>query len=227
MLIVKMGSTVCHSVTHPPAMSRRDIIHQFWDVSMPDLGEGDISNDSYFEYFEKQFRLAHLTDSSEPRLCTYQNVCGIVHQLKVGETREKIKEDLSLKLQEALRHNDELISNAIDLAVRLWLMVHIGNVRRGVTGQTIIIWREGYLKEVVAEHFHHQLVLTDSVKFETAFNAPNLERIAGITIQWTPNLVDHLRLREDGKDAILNIFYHASFLEYHKNLLVQSPLIVQ
>jgi hypothetical protein len=226
MSIARMGSTACYSMRHPSAMSRRDIIHQLWDINVLDSREGYISNDSYFEYFEKQFQLAYLTDSSEPRVCTHQNICGIVHQLKAGETREKIREDLSLKLHAGLRDKDELLSNAIDLAVRLWLMVHIGNVRRGITGQTTIIWREGYLKEVLAEHFHHQLILTDSVKFETAFNAPNLERIAGITIQWTPNLVDHLRLREDGKDAILNIFYYASFLEYHKNLWVQSPLIV-
>jgi len=99
-------------------------------------------------------------------------------------------------------------------------MVHMGKVRRGVTGQTALTWREGGLKEVLRNHFQHQVILTDSVKFERVFNARNIDRIADVTIQWTPNLVDHLRFIEDGKKPVLNIFHCATFLKYHEERYV-------
>ncbi|KAH8653128.1 hypothetical protein BGZ60DRAFT_473333 [Tricladium varicosporioides] len=95
-------------------------------------------------------------------------------------------------------------------------MVHIGNVQRGVTGQTALLWQEGSLKDCISIHFQHQRVLTDLVKFEKIFNARNIERIAGVVIRWTPNLIDHLKLIEDGREPVLNIFHHAAFLNYHR-----------
>ncbi|KAH7310192.1 hypothetical protein BKA65DRAFT_414092 [Rhexocercosporidium sp. MPI-PUGE-AT-0058] len=109
------------------------------------------------------------------------------------------------------------ISNAIDMTVSLWLMVHVGIVQRGVTGQTALLWREGCLKDCVAAHFQYQRVLTDRVKFERVFNARNIDRIAGVSIRWTPNLVDHLKFIEDGKKPVLHVFHHAAFLNYHQD----------
>jgi hypothetical protein len=37
-----------------------------------------------------------------------------------------------------------------------------------------------------------------------------------VKIQWTPNLIDHLKFNEDGKKPVLNVFHHATFLNYHK-----------
>jgi hypothetical protein len=95
-------------------------------------------------------------------------------------------------------------------------MVHTGDMQREVTGQTALLWREGSLKDCVAARFRHQRILTDLVKFEKVFNARNIERIADVTIRWTPNLVDHLKFVEDGKKPVLNIFHHAAFLNYHR-----------
>jgi hypothetical protein len=125
--------------------------------------------------------------------------------------------NISLKVEGTKRNDEQLLCNAVDLAVRLWLMVHIGNVQRRVTRQTLLLWREGSLKVCVSEHFQHQRVLTGVVEFEKAFNARNVERIADVIIRWTPNLVDNLRLIEDGKKPVLNIFHHASFLDYHRD----------
>ena len=51
-----------------------------------------------------------------------------------------------------------------------------------------------------------------NIKLEKMFTAPNIERIAGIKIRWTDELVDHLRLVEDGRAVV--IFRHASFLKW-------------
>lgn len=169
-------------------------------------------HEAYLEYLKTQFRLAHPHDHPESRICTQQNICGIVRRLKAGEDRETIKVDLSLKTSIT---DDGPLYNAIDLTVSLWLMVHVENVQHGVTGQTAFSWREGCLKDCVATHFQQQRVLTDLVKFEKVFNARNIERIAGVIIRWTPNLIDHLKFIEDGKRPVLNIFHHSAFLNYH------------
>ena len=52
---------------------------------------------------------------------------------------------------------------------------------------------------------------SENVKLEKIFNAGNLGRIAGIEIEWTNNLADHLRVVDEDKKVA--IFYHASFLE--------------
>jgi len=207
------------SLVSRPVSSRRGILQQFWDNKNcgPQIQENCSKDDSYFEYFENQCRLASQNDGQGSQLVRLQNICFIVQKIKAGDTRETIKCDLAKKLDREDEQDDEILNNMIDLAVRLYLMVHIGQVQRGVTGQTAISWKEGSVKASIDNHFQHQLILSDSVKFEKAFNVRNIERIADVRIQWTPNLVDHLRFIEDGKKPVVNIFHHARFLEYHRD----------
>jgi hypothetical protein len=201
-----------------PHQRRKEIIEQFWGASsIANVQHNPFEDDCYFEYFGSQCRLARQYDDPQNQVCTQRNICDIVFQLRNGEHRDKIIAELALKTNLTQEDDEKLLCNTIDLAVRLWLMVHIGNVQRGVTGQTALLWREGCLKDCISSHFQHQRVLTDTVKFEKAFNARNVERIADVVIRWTPNLVDHLRLIDDGKKPVLNIFHHASFLNYHRD----------
>lgn len=196
--------------------SRQDIIEQFFDNLGTQSQESSTQGECYFEYFEDQCRLARQNDDPENQICTLPNISNIVSELKAGEVRVTIKTNLCSKLDNPHKDSEDFLDNAIDLAVRLYLMVYTGQVRRGVTGQTPFVWKERSLKAAIAEQFQHQLVLTDTVKFEKVFNARNVERIADVSIQWTPNLVDHLRFSEDGKKPMLNIFHHARFLEFHR-----------
>ena len=200
--------------------SRREIAAQFWDSSL-DTNPSILGlDDSYFACFEKKYRLTRQHDDDETPLCTQQNICDIVRRLKAGEGRETIRDALALKIGDGLTIQEPDVKPyhyAIDLTVRLWLMVQVGKLPRGVTGQTAITWQHGALEPLLAAHFHHELILTDQVKLEKVFNAMNIERIADVDIRWTPNLVDHLRFIEDGKKPILNIFYHAAFLKLQRN----------
>jgi hypothetical protein len=196
--------------------NRQDIITQFWDNNETQNQDPTASDDCYFEYLEDQCQSARQNDDPENPVCTMQNISNIVRQIKDGVDRATIKSSLPPQIDTPQDELEALFDNAIDLAVRLYLMVHTGQVIRGVTSQTAIVWEEGSLKAAIAEQFSHQVVLTDSVKFEKVFNAKNIERIADVTIQWTPNLVDHLRFSEDGKKSVLNIFHHARFLELHR-----------
>ena len=66
-------------------------------------------------------------------------------------------------------------------------------------------------------YFHAPRLLdNEHVKLEKIFSALNLGRIAGIEIQFTNNLADHLRLMgEDDKKVW--IFHNASFLRVQRN----------
>ena len=176
-------------------------------------------DNAYFSYFEKQCRLARQNDDVKSPSCTQSTICDIVHQLKAGKSREEIRQRLVLKIYEGQSDLEQIkhLENAIDLATRLWLMVNVGYVCRGVTSQTVITWESGGLQHLLNMHFKHELILTDSIKLEKTFNARSIELIANVNIQWTPNLIDHLRFTEDGKRPILNIFYHTSFLNRHLN----------
>jgi len=197
-------------------LSRQDIIEQFFDNLGTRSQESSNQDECYFEYFEDQCQLARQNDDPETQICTLPNISNIVSRLKAGEERVAIKTSLCSKLDNPHKDSEGFLDNAIDLAIRLYLMVYTGQVRRGVTGQTPFVWKESSLKVAIAKQFQHQLVLTDTVKFEKVFNARNVERIADVRIQWTPNLVDHLKFSEDGKKPVLNMFHHARFLEFHR-----------
>ena len=57
-------------------------------------------------------------------------------------------------------------------------------------------------------------MLSENAKLPKAFTAANLEQIAGIKVQWTSNLADHLSLKDD--DTKVMLYHQASFLELHK-----------
>jgi hypothetical protein len=94
------------------------------------------------------------------------------------------------------------------------LMVEIGGVPNGFSGNTPLLWEEEKLSHVLAKHFALPSTRSqEQVRLGKVFTARNIERIAGIKIRRTGNLADHLRLFDsDNNEIVVNIFHHASFL---------------
>jgi hypothetical protein len=137
----------------------------------------------------------------------------------MGQSRQKAKDHIATTIAGSrldISNNDEPLCDAMDLAVRLWLMIRVGTLQGVLTGQTAINWSSGNIKEVLNTHFQHQTVLVVPIKLERRFNAMSLERIAGVQIKWSPVFVDHLLMKEDGPKTVVTIFHHASFLEYQQ-----------
>ena len=127
-------------------------------------------------------------------------------------SREGIKSSLRLSLTSSPTVNsDEILSNTIDLAVRLWLMINIGDFQKILMPGRPISWSQGSLQNLITSIFCEKNVLKERVKLEKLFNAHNLSRIAGIQIVWTSNLADHLRMQDD--DTRVAVFHHVFFLE--------------
>lgn len=207
------ASTATSQPMTPPAFRRTEILSHFFNLNP----QHKASDPSYFAYFEKQIRLASQNNDFEDEICTPKICVFILQRLKDGVTRGCIKEDAAAFLR---RDNAEetqgSLESAIDLVARLYLMVHIGTIPRGITGQKGITWQQGSLSDAIKTHFQHQVILTDSVKLERKFNLQFIDQIAAVSIQWTPNLIDHLKFIEDGKKPVLNVFHCAGFLEWQK-----------
>ena len=79
-------------------------------------------------------------------------------------------------------------------------------------------WENGTFKDFIEGNFCKSRIDEPKIiKLEKLFTAPNIERIAGISIRWTDNIVDHLRLVED--DSAVVIFHHASFLKWQSRFV--------
>jgi hypothetical protein len=199
--------------------TRQQIVLRLWDLDVPNqpsqLSKPRSENlDVFFFYYTQQCVTALHDFGRYVTLRTHQDVVDIAKILKKDITRDEVNTQLlnSQRPTPARNQDEEQLNSSIDLVVRLLLMIEIGRIPNSFSGYRDLLWETGCLREFVSSRFppatrHHD----EHVKFEKIFIARNLGRIAGITIVWTDNLVDHLRLLE--YDTKVAVFHHASFLE--------------
>lgn len=109
------------------------------------------------------------------------------------------------------------IDQAIDFGLRTWLMFDCS--RLGTTGKPWR-WPEGtsistFVEEFVGGCFSPESSSRDQTtkKFPRKFTARNIQNIAGIKIQWTDFLSDHLAFSEEGgRNGTLSIFRQKRWL---------------
>ena len=202
------------------------IMNEFWRDPNASINWSKSPIDTYFEYFEDQTRLAlHSWDRYDVSSLNFSHLIKIAIMVQQGKTR--------VEIDRVLKSTTEgdcpgLSSEIIDLTVRLLLMIQIGGFHNVlIPGQETLTWADGSLSDSLTIPFTRDYVLKDAVDLEKTFTARNIERIAGIRIVWTNNLLDHLRMRDDDTVAL---FHHASFLNFQKNWYVDKgslPLLPQ
>ena len=173
--------------------------------------------DAYFrDWFEEQCDAA----TGQVSVHTHRETLRIISFLQANLSRADIVTKLHVQCDD-----EDLVAASIDLAARIWLTLSIGTLPNSQSPGTSVAWNDGRLSSTV-----HSLwslpQLSDSIKLPKSFNAANIEKIVGIKIEWTSNLVDHLRLEDD--DTKVLIYHQMSFLELHQQdsrlvlILVQS-----
>jgi hypothetical protein len=182
------------------------ILHGFWSESDPSFDHTSLPLDTYFEHFEQQCRLAlHNWERHDVSSLKLSHLVDLAQMIRQGTSRAKMDSHLISILE---GHCQEVSGEIIDLTVRLLLMIQTGGFRQALTpGQVSLVWADGPLLESLAAYFNHHIVLKDSVELDRTFTARNIERIGGIRIVWTSNLIDHLRMRDDRSVAL---FHHAA-----------------
>ena len=210
------------ALTPVPQHSRQAIIRRIFNVELTNdsIGSIDHLGAVFCDWVEEQGVAAAGRGGGE----THEEVLGIIALL---QSNDLSRSDISIKLQyDGCEESDvEAINASIDLAARLWLTLSIGSLQRSVTPGSTISWNHGRLADTLIDVLSPKFKLSDSVKFPKAFNAANLEKIAGIEVVWTSNLADHLCLKED--DTKVMLYHQASFLELHEcsKKSADSPLI--
>lgn len=211
-LAIKCPSTKC------------EILSSMWDLNIDStiFHDSDCNYDAYFMYYQEQCNLALHDNGRHIWARTHRDLIEVIRLLKNQLTRHVIKQLLRSKLAQPRPLNEEeVLDSSIDLAARLLLMMEFGNLQYGFSGLTKLAWttRDGPLKDFIANHFEVSGEYgKEKIKLERKFNARSLGRIAGIKIEWTRNLADHLRLIDDENKVL--IFHHASFLECQLERLV-------
>jgi len=167
----------------------------------------------YFKYYHQQCRLvAQLNSVVSTVLASHKDLIDIAGELAKSEPA--MRRSHILDLLESRSDNTKLHLSILHLTARLVTMMRIGNNLTEVLEGRHLEWQDGSLESFLCGYFNPIPVLGhERIKFEKTFHALSLIRIAGLEIQWTDNLVDHLRLVND--DRAVRVFYHAAFLRYH------------
>ena len=230
MLLVSKEADLKTSVTVCPLSSRvrSRLLTLLWGttISTHSIDSKAIDTDAYFEYYSQQcdsfstdqFNAA--IDASEPPVKTHQDVLDVVAQLSSNKKeRDTIVRDLiALRSRSAADsntrpacHDEDGIQNSVNWAARLLTMMEIGKIRCAFSSRKPLLWDTGPLCDFLSDVLTPQKLESTHVRLEKVFNAWNLERLAGIHVEWTNDLASHLRLRDDDKRLL--IFHHATFLE--------------
>jgi hypothetical protein len=210
---------------HEPLDSgtKRQISLLFWPLSSVQPNDMDLS--PYFTYYAKQCHHA-LHDQGKHILArTHQHILDVSRDLEQYCDRDIAKSHVKrLFTSPNHPHEDEILNNTVDLAARIYTMVNIGGGKYAISGHCQLEWEDGNLKDFLSNHFDQKPELDKgSIKLERGFKACKLQKIAGINIQWTDNLADHLRLVDD-EDKTVAIFHHASFLKRQNRYRTMSYL---
>lgn len=170
----------------------------------------DLTFEAYYGYYKRQF-LWMVSHTGTPNTATYskRNLINLVRRLQSDPEREAAL--LFIKSQSPIP-SDEVCENILNLAARLLLMLRFGNMGRQTFPRECLNWTDGLLSDFIHGYFAAPPQLRyESVRLPKLFNAWSITAIAGIEIDFTDNIADHLRLVKD--DTRLLIFHHASFLE--------------
>ncbi len=179
--------------------------------SQPERRKGQGGFAAYFtHWYEEQCndRIGEISTTTHSTLADI--VCLVKDR---NEEKESIRRQTKATLP---NYSDESVDVLISLAARLWTMACIGEIKQCLTLGRTLIWRDGSLIQLLASAFTPNLATKEDVVLPKSFNAMSCEKVAGIRIRWTSNLLDHLKMTDE--DQTVYIFHHAAFLNLHKQI---------
>ncbi|PMD40618.1 hypothetical protein L207DRAFT_554320 [Hyaloscypha variabilis F] len=194
------------------------ILRSFWGdkIKLQTTVTTESQLEPYFNYYSQQCHLMLANGGRHVAARKHHDISDIIDLLNKEKTREEAVETIRSKFQHLkLRDENDMIQGSFNLAARLYLMMSLGEIPNAFTPERPLSWTSASVQDFLKQHLEPRPVLgSASIKLQEIFNARNVQRIAGIKIQWTSDLGQHLRLIHD--DERLAIFHHASFLRLHR-----------
>jgi hypothetical protein len=208
-----------------PDNIRIDIIKELWPRHTT---TGNNLNpkkwDAFFSYYTSECKKAINHSRGEyTTVRKHIDIIDIAGKIGAGLTKDKILRPL-LQLDTQKRSEEDkhrMAEGSIALVARLVCMVNVGLLSHRVQGRPSVFWddKDSSLQTVLDRYFGPACANSENVKFGEDFTAFNLQQYAGLRIQWTNNLANHLRLMDD--DNTLCIYHHASFLKYQNRSVIR------
>jgi hypothetical protein len=198
---------------------RRAILNEMFEVGITEdkyecFAEGF---GSYFVHWYEE----HCGDRRGPiAKMSHRQLLDIVELLQDKTlTRESIMAIVPRRVSSL--QSETQIEDALILAARIWSLSTIGDLQQCLSFGSTVTWSSGTLGDTLKRYYLSSSQPVESIKIPKIFNAVNLDRIAGIKICWTSNLLDHLQMTDDYQTV--HIFHLVSFLKLHKTVERCSP----
>ncbi|KAI0147411.1 hypothetical protein GGR57DRAFT_261672 [Xylariaceae sp. FL1272] len=171
----------------------------------------ELTHEAYCEYYRHQWHLL-ASGRRDVAVLDTRDLHPLIRRLQANETRQNIVDDL---MKSQAGRSEDTCKNAVNLAARLLLMLKFDVVKFQAVPRGVLDWQDDSLRGFVGAYFSRAgpVLGHDRVRLPKMFNAWSLEMVAGIKVDFTDNLADHLLLADDSR---VLIFHHASFLECHR-----------
>lgn len=181
----------------------------------------DLSLEQFFDCYEEELELLRVGTSritwqaAHLAANDYEDIIAIVEALKLGrsQTRQQVEQQVSAYFGDA---KPECVARSIDLALRLWLLFDVRDVRYQSLRplSPCVQWRSHETLDMFVASLFPTSCWDASPKesrLNVHFTAVAMVDICGISIHWTSSLPDHLLL--DRKRRVLSVLAHKSVLE--------------
>jgi hypothetical protein len=196
---------------------RFDIVNHLWRSRAGALSRhNEFDWDAYFAYYTRECTAALIDEGSHLSARSHQHLLNIAHLLEDESTEEETRRKLrqTLTTQRCSADEKKMLDGSIKLAARVLAMVSIGPLPSEISGKHSLPWHQGSFQDAVHSYFKDPPEIDLDPKDDiigTDLTCHTIERVSGIEVILTDNLVDHLRLVEGDKK--LCVFHHASFLK--------------
>ena len=191
----------------------------FWPRSKSSLPEYS----SYFRYF--QWTVSILTwpqgvfDRHQFAAQTYADLTTIVRSMKLNADHSRVSIASELR-QDFPNCSRAQILRSMDLTIRLWLTVYMRSddcpVGPALSDITQTSWPDGVsLRRLLQGIFEPNLLQArvHHARIDPSFTVKKLRKLCRVNVQWTANLMDHLKY--DRATSTLYLFPHKSCLMSH------------
>ena len=202
---------------------QNEIIGSFWPQHSGSVSQ---RQEAYFSFFRSELEAWRLNGRCVA-IQTYGELLRLVKHLKSTRNKRRDSYAVSRFFQQPRQREVRVqsighsigIENALDLVVRLWLMLNVGYDSPALfPGRSRLVWKKAEtLNEFVERCFPGEAIgagqkIEKAVTFvPNGLNVYNLEHIGGFDIVWTDHLADHLCFNDDL--GTISLFHHASILQ--------------
>jgi len=222
------AETICFDLQQLTEPERFTLLCQFWPNSGLTIRDAhEKSYDAFIDYIGQELSSLRM-HRTEFAAQTFEATADIIQIML--QNRHQSRAELVAKIGVSfLNLNNLAVVRSLELTLRLWLTVNVHSTQTALgpvhAGQSVLEWdSDQSLDALLGAHFKKSPATNriTVARIDPALTAAHLVERCDIMIDWTNNLVDHLRF--DRKRRFLTVYRHKICLLNHAKS--QQPTII-